>query len=635
MLQVMMGEQPAEQGEDEVRKYDPLGSMLSSRFDTWRTAREPIVAEWLSDLRAYNGQYDQDMVFAKGRSKVFVRLTRMKTDAAYARIVDIEFGQSEPNWAVDPTPKPTLSDEQFRQVITEMSSVLGRVPEEDEFDKAVMQEASAASEKMTSAIEDQLAEGGYEREMKTALRELVIFGTACMQGPTIKIQRQKKWVKGEAWKQEENEVLSPKFQSVSILDLFPDPYAVDTDDCVGMFQRHVLTRDQFRALGDRPQFKVDVIAEVIRESPDGNHQPLSHETAIYQTGTQGTSTSNRFDILEYWGMVSGLDLASCGCEVEDEDAEYQCNVWSSGGRVIRVAMDVPKVSEVFHFGRYKPVPHQFWGEGVPREMRDSQTTVNSGVRALLDNLGITALPIIELNLSLLHESQLTTATELFAGKIFLRDGGDPSAPLIRTYNIDNHTSDLVNVIELFRRFADEETSLPSYTHGEQTQSLNKTAGGMSMLMGAANVVLKAVIKNIDDMTESFISAMFAWNMRWNPDDSIKGDMKIIARGSSALMAKEIQSQRLLQFAQMTANPIDINLVDRREVLKQIAASMEIDAEKIILEQAPPQQAGGPLDPGAIIDPAMASPDGLPVTATGSLPGGAGSVAPGQVPVGAG
>ena len=47
--------------------------------------------------------------------------------------------------------------------------------------------------------------------------------------------------------------------------------------------------------------------------------------------------------------------------------------------------------------------------------------------------------------------------------------------------------------------ADESTGLPSFSHGQTGVSgVGRTASGISMLMGAAQLSIKTVIKNIDD-----------------------------------------------------------------------------------------------------------------------------------------
>ena len=55
------------------------------------------------------------------------------------------------------------------------------------------------------------------------------------------------------------------------------------------------------------------------------------------------------------------------------------------------------------------------------------------------------------------------------------------------------------MFDKFRQLADEQTGIPSYSHGQTgVQSMTRTASGMSMLLGAASLNIKTVIKNLDD-----------------------------------------------------------------------------------------------------------------------------------------
>ena len=103
-----------------------------------------------------------------------------------------------------------------------------------------------------------------------------------------------------------------------------------------------------------------------------------------------------------------------------------------------------------------------------------------------------------------------------------------------------------------------------------------------MLMGAANIALKSTIKNIDDfLLEPMVESLFHYNMEFGLDEEAKGDLKIVPRGSTALVQKEVQSQRLLQFLSLVSNPMDAALVDRGQLLKDIAKSMDIDPDEIL------------------------------------------------------
>ena len=157
--------------------------------------------------------------------------------------------------------------------------------------------------------------------------------------------------------------------------------------------------------------------------------------------------------------------------------------------------------------------------------------------------------------------------------------------MVRFYQPQSNSPALVSVIELFRRFADETTALPSYTHGQTQSSLNRTATGISILMSNANIVLKSVIKNIDDyLTRPMIRSLYDWNMTWNDNDKVKSDMRVVAKGSTALIQKEVQSQRLLQFLSLINNPMDAQMVDREKLLTDIAKSLDIDPDEVIKSQ---------------------------------------------------
>jgi hypothetical protein len=210
-------------------------------------------------------------------------------------------------------------------------------------------------------------------------------------------------------------------------------------------------------------------------------------------------------------------------------------------------------------------------------MRDSQSTMNAATRIYLDNMALSSGPMMEVNSDLLAAGE--DPTDIHPWRVFLREGGDGTMPAVRFFQPVANANGLTSIIDIFRRFADETTSLPSYTHGEQTKSLNKTATGISMLMGAANVSLKSTIKNLDDfLVRPMIESLFHFNMQYGTNEKSKGDLKVVARGSTALIQKEVQSQRLLQFMSLLGSPEDQMLVNRPQLLKSIAESMDIDPE---------------------------------------------------------
>ena len=653
------GEEELEKEPDglQAQSMQSLGSRLAGTFQEYKDARKETENEWLKDLRQYQGIYEPDVLArldaASGsRSKVFVGLTRTKVMAAYSRIIDLLFQHGDVFFSVDPTPVPQidpLKAMQMRQMAMEqimMASgqdpmmnqdlVAARMAElEEEFLELEKEVAKKAAESMTIDIEDQLVETNAEMKLKESMLEACIFGSGAVKAGTVRIDKKQSYSKmldpesGEqGYALSIVETVAPDVESVSIFDLYPDPYCTTLDDCDGLFRRHVLTRRQMRDLADLPQFDGDMVKYLLKIHRNGNHTEEDHETTRRRiAGIHENSESNRFVVMEYWGTVDGYELEEHGIELE-EDADlsddYSACVWVCDGKVLKVMLNpITGYKIPYHIFPYERSPHQFWGTGVPRMMRDSQGTMNTATRIWLDNMALSSGPMVEVNTDLLAAGE--DPTDIHPWRVFLREGGDGSMPAVRWYQPVANANGLNQIVEIFRRFADETTSLPSYTHGEQTQGLNKTATGMSMLMGAANIALKSTIKNIDDfLIEPMIESLFHFNMEFGTNEKSKGDLRIVARGSTSLVQKEIQSQRLLQFLSIVGDNAG-GVIKQNELLREIASSMDIDPSKIMkteeqmaLEQQQQQQllqaqmqqaasAGGPPPQG---DAGMGAPVGF-------------------------
>lgn len=607
---------------------DSLGSVLTKKFSQWRDMKREVEQEWLQDLRAYSGIYEPGILqkIGKFRSKIYIHLTRTKTQAAYARGINILYGSGENNWLVEPTPIPSLNPQEESQLSMQIFQLTGQQATKEELLAVSVDLAEKTAARMTQAMEDQKIDCDEERSIKTAFLEACMLGSGCVKGYFTRMRDVNGWNKVDNdWILQTEQVPVADCEPVSIFDIYPDPYAVSMRDATGIFQRHILNRQQLSALGKNQGFDKKKITLLLLDFAKGNHTQFDHEIERRRIAGYNTSAgdSERYEVLEYWGQVSGEDLESCGCAVDDAGKDYQANVWVCGGVTIKARINALKPERLpYQIFPYERIPHQFWGIGVPRQMRDSQTTMNTSMRVALDNLAISSGPQTEVNLDLLGSEK--PPDELIPWGIHFRRGGDASQPLLRFYQPDNLISPLVQIMEIFRRFADEETNLPSYTHGEQTGALNKTKGGMAMLMNAADIVTKAVINNAyDDLIKPLTESHYHWNMQFNPDQSIKGDMQVRAGGASDLAAKDSQSDGLMQFAQITANPIDAQFIKRPELLREIANALDVDSTKVIYGDDELQNAfggGGASDPNAIVNPGMGAPASVPQPAGQPMPG---------------
>ena len=594
----------ADASEEELEELASLGSILKSKYTEYKDARDDIEDDWIEDLRAFMGQYDPDVlskIQSKGdRSQVYVGLTRTKVLAAYSRITDLLFQPGQKFFSIEKTPlskQPLVEQELAEKAALEIQQAAEQVGtagiEElvmarlSELTEEIEAETEQRVKNMEEAILDQAVENNLEGKMKDAIMEQVIFGTGAMKAGTLRIEKDHKWIKGdEGFNLIYEENAMPEMEAVSIFDLYPDPHATSVDDMRDIFRRHIISRAEFNALKDYPGFNVDLINECIEMNPEGNHDEAQHEVDRRNIANVNDSNTNteKFEVLEFWGSLNGHDLEDAGVEFgEDDDLsmEYDANIWMVSGKVIKAQLNpLPGGVIPYFIFPYEKNPHAFWGTGVPRMMRDSQATMNAATRIYLDNVALSSGPMVEVNTDIMASGE--DPTELYPWRVFLREGGDGNQPMVRFYQPQSNSPALVSVIELFRRFADETTALPSYTHGQTQSSLNRTATGISILMSNANIVLKSVIKNIDDfLTKPMIRSLYDWNMTWNENENVKSDMRIVAKGSTALIQKEVQSQRLLQFLSLINNPLDAQMVDREKLLTDIAKSLDIDPDEVI------------------------------------------------------
>ena len=594
----------ADASEEELEELASLGSILKSKYTEYKDARDDIEDDWIEDLRAFMGQYDPDVlskIQSKGdRSQVYVGLTRTKVLAAYSRITDLLFQPGQKFFSIEKTPlskQPLVEQELAERAALEIQQAAEQVGtagiEElvmarlGELTKEIEAETEQRVKNMEEAILDQAVENNLEGKMKDAIMEQVIFGTGAMKAGTLRIEKDHKWIKGdEGFNLIYEENAMPEMEAVSIFDLYPDPHATSVDDMRDIFRRHIISRTEFNALKDYPGFNVDLINECIEMNPEGNHDEAQHEVDRRNIANVNDSNTNteKFEVLEYWGSLNGHDLEDAGVEFDEDDdlsMEYDANIWMVSGKVIKAQLNpLPGGIIPYFIFPYEKNPHAFWGTGVPRMMRDSQATMNAATRIYLDNVALSSGPMVEVNTDIMASGE--DPTELYPWRVFLREGGDGNQPMVRFYQPQSNSPALVSVIELFRRFADETTALPSYTHGQTQSSLNRTATGISILMSNANIVLKSVIKNIDDfLTKPMIRSLYDWNMTWNENENVKSDMRIVAKGSTALIQKEVQSQRLLQFLSLINNPLDAQMINREKLLTDIAKSLDIDPDEVI------------------------------------------------------
>jgi hypothetical protein len=243
----------------------------------------------------------------------------------------------------------------------------------------------------------------------------------------------------------------------------------------------------------------------------------------------------------------------------------------------------------------------FWaGVGIGEQLIVPQRTCNASFRAWLNNAGITAGPQIVINRKLVTPAIPNDYT-LTSNKVwYLTDEGlmDDVRKAFLSFDIHNTGRELKELFDTAMRLAEESTNIPLITQGLSGTTTPDTLGATQMQNNNANQLLRNVGYTFDDHhTVPSTNRWYEWLLLdSNVPEEEKGDWKIHAHGSVALVERSIHDQFLLQMANFVINPAFG--ADPKKWFAQTLKSKHMDPADIMmtpeqiakLESQPPQPA---------------------------------------------
>ena len=598
-------------------KVGTVIGFVEDKYSKAEKARYSDEQRWIKAYQNYRGIYGPDVQFTSTeKSRVFVKVTKTKVLAAYGQIVDVLFGSNKFPISINPTVLPEgisdtvnfESDPNIQNVtekqgdmpgddarlkpgetIIDLRERLGGLrsklsPVEDMLEdgpgttpsKITFHPAMVAAKKMEKKIHDQLDESNAKKQLRIAAFETALFGTGIMKGPFALDKEYPSWSEDGEYTPTIKTV--PQTSSVSIWNFYPDPDANNMDEAEYVIERHKMSRSQIRALKRRPFFRSNAINTAIEI---GESYSKEWWEQVMEDADQETR-SERFNVLEFWGYVDTEILKDHDIDIpkdlQDQD-QVSVNIWICNGQVLRLVMNpfTPAILP-YYAVPFEVNPYSFFGIGIAENMDDTQTLMNGFMRMSVDNAALSGNLLIEID-----ETNLMPGQDLsiYPGKVFRRQGGAPGQAIFGT-KFPNVSNENMQMFDKARVLADESTGFPSFAHGQTgIQGVGRTASGISMLMSAANGSIRTVVKNVDDYLLGPLGrAFFHFNMQFDYDDEIKGDLEVKAEGTESLMANEVRSQRLMQFLGVVQNPVLAPFAKMDYIIREIAKSMDLDPDKL-------------------------------------------------------
>lgn len=585
--------------EQRIAILDALGSSLASKRReavAWKTS-SGIEDEWIGDEEHYQGYDDANRdEFVNSASKplangttssvksevkgstVFPNITQPYVDAVSARIGDMLLPTDDRNFAVEATPIPDMGLEQFQdeaampaptepaasgiELAAPQPAAPGPMLQMPDGSMSTVQDAKAAFEKMKSEasrkagkaeqrIDDWLTECQSNAEMRKVTDDAVKLGSGVIKGPVPVNRKSSKWQRGEDGTATLTiiEEIKPASFRVDPWNLFPDPACGESiHNGSYIFERDFLTGKKIQALRGLPGYIDWQIDKCLEEGP------MSYAESDGKAALYNRSTKDQFEIWYIYVDIKAEELKAAGCDCGDGKKSFPAILTMVNNHVIRASLN-PMDSGEFPYDviPFKRRPGMPWGMGLARQLRTPQRIVVGATRRLMDNMGLASGPQIVVRRGVEPENGIWEVAPL---KVWIEseDSDGQAASPVTSVVIPSLQAELTNIIQFGMKMAEDVTGMPMLLQGQQGQAPD-TVGGMTILNNNANAVLRRVARMFDScITEPHIRRYYAWLMEYGEDDDEKGDFQIVARGSTALIERDLQSQEMVNVLALCLNP---------------------------------------------------------------------------------
>lgn len=609
-VEVDIAAKSPESGQFDIAEIE-LAAYIRSCWERAKFSKQEITERLLKCERQRRGVYDPDKaveINRTGGSDIYMRLTDIKCRAAASWIKDVMTVSNDRPFDLSPSRDPEIPPEIKASIIdmvkTEamdyLESGAAIHPEtfrtrleqvHDEIIVKLREEAKDNAKRMRDKIDDQMTKGNFDSSFREFIDDFVTYPTAILKGPVVRRRKSMKW--GPKFTPIVVTDFVREFSRVSPYDIYPSPSSSGVNDG-WLIERHRLTRAELQSMRGVPGYSDEAIDQVLeRFGQTGFRNWLMGDQE--RDNLEGKPHSRLYndsviEAIEFYGSISGHQLLDWGMPKKDikADKEYEVNAWQIGPFVIKLILNPdPLGKRPYDIAQWNEIPGSFWGTALPEQMRDVQTMCNASARALANNMGVASGPQAEVTIDRLPDGE--DVTSIYPWKIWqvTTDKTGGGQPAVRFFQPNMNADVLLGVYATFAKQSDEVTGIPNYVYGSSGVSgAGRTASGLSMLMDNAAKGIKQAIASIDRVVSGGVNRLYIHNMMYDPDIYIKGDYNIVAKGALGLVAKEQLQLRRNEFLQATANPVDLQIVGmegRAHLLREVAASLQMDTDKIIKE----------------------------------------------------
>lgn len=563
--------------------YDKIAHTVISRFNEaarWQTMERlgrRNLRETLRDCyEQYNGILGPEdrQIVETLEVDAYVNLTAMKSGLVQSYLVESLVQANQIPWVIEPTPIASLSKENEDAATDELYNAILNSPTllsqdnvlaitrqiRNDFFRKQQDIAKGCAENMEKLITDQCIEGGWNNAMYPFTSDFTVYPFAVLQGPVPVVRPRPTW-NGNTYtvKQE----IAYEFKAVSPWDFWYSPDSPDTQRGTGVFVRQRWTRRQLLDAMRMPSYNAANIKIVLDETTRKDfifrwlsENPEQPDERLLQWWDNCTST---VDVLIHYGFFKGSELKDYGItDVEDREF-YNAQVTVVGKHTIQIVVQknpALNIRPIFTSSFYK-TQDRIPSYSIAQRLRDVERAYMCSLRYLMLNAYNASGPITEADYTRLAKNMSNDdLAKIVPNTVYLASADVPTSnPALRFYSVPSVMPQYQALMSYFMDLADRVTNIPAALHGTAVGSgANRTFRGAAMLQGNAVKAIQASVANIDEyIFKPMGELLYNYNMVYSKDDSVRGDCKITACGSTGLMQREINRQNSYEILQLVGS----------------------------------------------------------------------------------
>jgi hypothetical protein len=408
-----------------------------------------------------------------------------------------------------------------------------------------------------------------------------------------------------------NSIPTVKFAAVDIFDIWQDPEADWLNSKGrGAFHRVFRSAEYIKGMVEAKKFVLDNMGLLDTSSDPGGSSSRDQRRTI-----EGLMALKRTEIplFDFWGDVPP-EIAK-QLKIEPLEGEYVVPVHAilMADRQHEIVAILKSERNPLPAGRI-PIIKDIWedlgngsqGRGIPENTHGPQMALNVTVNTRLDNKASAIQQILGVN-----DDMIDDPDDLkFKQNWVIRCKGDPRTAIM-PISVPDLTANASQEAEYFERLIEESSGMTKFVQGTDSFGSNRTASGINQVFQAASKLLRDITFQFEqNLVSETATLMYQHILMFMPDEflvnltqnpmvpemrkvalkDIAADVQFIASGVTGLQQKETEQNALIQFAQQTANPIDVQYVNRALLLHNIYKRLGFKDADDVVPKNPPQAA---------------------------------------------